>query len=274
MYVPMKGILTEALSGHYAVPALMSWDESSFRALCEVGMEEKSPIISITPRSYIKDPRVFGLLMGEIANEYPIPIASCMDHTGTYEEAVTAIANGFTSVMVDRSKLPLEENIRQVKELVKMAHAAGMTVEAELGHVGLGVGPDSSDAFTRPQEASRFVLETGVDCLAVAVGTAHGVYKGTPKIQFDLIDRISHEVQIPLVLHGGSGSGDDNLKKCSGMAICKINIANDLFRAAYQEASQADMSGNNVYYLYDVMTKGYKRCAKHYIELLGAAGKA
>jgi len=270
----MKPILEKALKEGYAVPALMTWDESSFRAACEVGMELHSPIITITPRSYIPDPRVYGLLMTEIANEYPIPIASCMDHTAKYEDAITAIQNGFTSIMVDRSMLPIEENIAQVKEIVKIAHTVGITVEAELGHVGVGIEHNSADAFTVPSDALRFVKETDVDCLAVAVGTAHGVYKGVPKLHFDLIDKISNQVKIPLVLHGGSGTGDENLHKASQTAICKINIANDLFRASYDAAHNSDMTGNNVYYLYNVMTNGYKQCAKHYIELLGASGKA
>lgn len=274
MYIPMKDILNKALKGGYAIPACMTWDESSFRALCEVGMEMHAPVISITPRGYIQDPRVFGFLMNEIANEYSIPIASCLDHSGSYEDAMTGIRNGFSSIMVDRSTLPFEENVSQVKEIVKVAHSVGITVEAELGHVGLGISPSSEDRFTVPEEACEFVKQTGVDCLAVSVGTAHGVYKGTPSLHFDLIDKIHKFIDIPLVLHGGSGTGDDNLSKVSKTAICKINVANDLFRAAYNTAIKADMSGNNVYELYNVMTHGYKDAIKHYMDITGCKDKA
>ena len=274
MYVPMKIILDTAKKGGYAVPAFMTWDETSFRAACEAGKEMHSPIISITPRAYFSDPQLFGLIMHEIAMEYDIPIASCLDHGGTYQDAITAIRAGFTSIMVDRSTLPFTENVAQVKEIVRIAHAVGVSVEAELGHVGLGSKPDSRDRFTVPDEAKRFVEETGVDCLAVSVGTAHGVYKGIPTLKFDLIDEIAKVVDIPLVLHGGSGTGDENLSKISKTAICKINIANDLMRAAYNEAINTNMTGNNVYELFNVLMSGYKKCAKHYIEVLGSKDKA
>lgn len=273
MYVPMKSILDKALKDGYAVPAFMTWDETSFRALCEVGSKMNSPIISITPYSYIPDPYLFGLNMKAIAMDYDIPIASCLDHSGTYKEALVGIKNGFTSIMVDRSTLELNDNIEQVEEITKIAHSLGISVEAELGHVGMG-DISSKDRLTVPTEAKIFVEKTGVDCLAVAVGTVHGVYKGEPILQYSLIDEISKKIDIPLVLHGGSGLSAEHLKKLAKTAICKVNIANDLLRSSYEACLNADMSGNNIYNFNQIMIGAYKECVERYIKILGSKGKA
>ena len=138
-----------------------------------------------------------------------------LDHGKSYEDIMLGINSGFTSIMVDRSSLSYEDNIAQTKETVKMCRPLNISVEAELGHVGQGedYSSDGSDHFTKPEEAKKFVEETGIDCLAVAIGTAHGRYHGTPHIDFDLLKQITNVVDIPLVLHGGSGTGDENLRK-------------------------------------------------------------
>ena len=156
-----------------------------------------------------------------MADKANVPVAINLDHGATYEDAIDAIAAGFTSIMVDRSSLPYEENVAQVKELVKVAHATGVSVEAELGHVGQGdnYAVDGKQALTDPAEAKKYIEETGIDMLAVAVGTAHGEYIGTPHIDFDRLAAIKEAVgqDFPLVLHGGSGSGDENLAKACTM---------------------------------------------------------
>ena len=135
--------------------------------------------------------------------------------------------------MIDRSTLLYEENVREVKEIVKVAHAVGVSVEAELGHVGQGDEyEETRDAgLTKLEEAQSYVEETGIDCLAVAVGTSHGVYKGTPHLEFELLSTLSKEIKIPLVLHGGSGTGDDNLAKAVKTGIQKVNLNTDLSEA-------------------------------------------
>ena len=132
--------------------------------------------------------------------------------------------------------------------MVKICHAVGVSVESELGHVGSGdnYAVDGVSNFTEPDQALRFVQETGVDALAVAIGTAHGAYKGVPKLHFDLLEQIRDTVDIPLVLHGGSGSGDENLAKACKLGICKVNVANDIMRGAYK-AVEGKMEGNGVY---------------------------
>ena len=159
-----------------------------------------------------------------------------MDHGQDEEIIKQAIELGFTSVMIDASQDEIETNIRRSKAITEYAHERGVVVEAEIGHVGTGNSYEFKETtdtiYTEVEEAARFAKETGVDSLAVSIGTAHGQYKGTPKISFERLEEIKNEVSIPLVLHGGSSSGDENLHKCAVSGINKINIFTDFITAA------------------------------------------
>ena len=172
-----------------------------------------------------------------------------------------------TSVMVDRSMLPYEENVKEVSEIVKIAHAIGISVEAELGHVGSGAqyDIDGKTSLTIPEEAVRYVEETNVDALAVAIGTAHGPYNGVPEIRFDLLKEIAEKVNIPLVLHGGSGSGFDNIKKACSMGINKVNINTDLQKGAFDELRETIETNRKSFYFVDI-SNGYKKVLRKYME--------
>ena len=174
--------------------------------------------------------------------------------------------------MVDRSSAPYEENIRDTAELVKIAHAVGVSVEAELGHVGDGVhyAQDREQGLTDPAKAREYADRTGIDCLAVAIGTAHGAYSGEPHLDFERLKAIGREVDIPLVLHGGSGSGNDNLVKAIQCGITKINIATDLFVAGVAAGAQEGPP----YMIYHRIREGYKQRLKGYMELFGQSGRA
>lgn len=181
--------------------------------------------------------------------------------------------------MVDRSELPFEENVAQVKELVKVAHAVGVSVEAELGHVGNANNyeMDRDAALTEPALAKKFIDETGVDCLAVAIGTAHGAYnKGqTPYLDYERLEQIKKETgNFPLVLHGGSGTGDEGLSKVSKMGINKVNIGCELFASAIEAIKTADTDGNGAYGFANIIEEGYGSRVKHFIEVLGSKEKA
>ena len=187
-----------------------------------------------------------------------------LDHGGPFEEVMLAIRNGFSSVMIDRSTLPYEENVREVKEVVKIAHAVGVSVEAELGHVGFGFEYEETrdSGLTKKEEALSYIAETGIDCLAVAVGTSHGVYKGTPHLEFDLLADLHRSIEIPLVLHGGSGTGDDNLKRAVETGIQK-------------DAALGEFGNKNAN-LYDAIvegTAGWKATLAHYVQLFGGANR-
>ena len=187
------------------------------------------------------------------------------------------INSGFTSIMVDRSSLSYEDNIAQTKETVKMCRPLNISVEAELGHVGQGedYSSDGSDYFTKPEEAKKFVEETGIDCLAVAIGTAHGRYHGTPHIDFDLLKQITDVVDIPLVLHGGSGTGDENLRKAVKNGIQKVNLATELVVAGKEELETFIQDKNfDKWQLIPSFIKGYSDRLEHYVKLFDQENRA
>ncbi|MBQ9592931.1 MAG: class II fructose-bisphosphate aldolase, partial [Lachnospiraceae bacterium] len=204
-------------------------------------------------------------------------VAINQDHGATFEQAIWAIRAGMTSIMVDRSTLPYEENVRETKLAVKLAHSIGLSVEAELGHVGQGNNyeHDGKNALTEPEEAVRFIEETGVDCLAVAIGTAHGAYVGTPHLDFERLVAIKKATNnFPLVLHGGSGTGDENLAKACRLGINKVNISNDLVKQASIDVQAADLTGNHAYDIWKILKGGYKKALIAKIKLFGSEGKA
>ncbi len=276
MYISMIELMKKAREGHYCVPAIAVENEHSVRAAIQAAEEKNSPLIMIALYKVNPDIRYFGRIVEDLAIRAKVPVAMCQDHGGTYAEAMWAVRAGFTDVMVDRSTLPFEENIAQVSEIVKVAHAVGMGVEAELGHVGMAnqYETDGTGGFTVPEEAIEFVERTGVDALAVAIGTAHGVYSGVPKLQFDLLAELREKVPVPLVLHGGSGTGDENLKKACQMGICKLNISNDLKRGAIANLNEKCKDGMGAYAMYPLLYEGYKNVAANYMTLCGSKGKA
>ena len=276
MYISMIELMKKAREGHYCVPAIAVENEHSVRAAIQAAEEKKSPLIMIALYKVNPDIHYFGRIVEDLAIRAKVPVAMCQDHGGTYAEAMWAIRAGFTDVMVDRSTLPFEENIAQVSEIVKVAHAVGVGVEAELGHVGMAnqYETDGTGGFTVPEEAIEFVERTGVDALAVAIGTAHGVYSGVPKLQFDLLAELREKVPVPLVLHGGSGTGDENLKKACQMGICKLNISNDLKRGAIANLNEKCKDGMGAYAMYPLLYEGYENVAAHYMTLCGSEGKA
>ena len=276
MLISMIELMKKAREGHYCVPAIAVENEHSVRAAIKAAEEKRSPLIMISLFKVNPDICYFGRIVTDLAIRAGVPVAMCQDHGGTYEEAIWAIRAGFTDVMADRSTLPFEENIAQVSEIVRIAHAVGVGVEAELGHVGIATNyeVDGTSGFTVPAEAVEYVERTGVDALAVAIGTAHGVYKGVPKLQFELLRELREKVPVPLVLHGGSGTGEENLKRACRMGICKLKISNDLKRGAIGNLNENCKDGMGAYAMYPLLFEGYKNVAAGYMDLCGSAGKA
>ena len=275
MLVTMNELLKRAKQEGYAVPACNIDNEHNLRAAIEAAEETDTGIIMNTTPVANPDLVTFGHLAVELARRSRVNIALNLDHGKSFADCLLGIRAGYTSIMIDRSLLPFEENVKQVKEMVRICHALGISVEAELGHVGVGeqYHTDGHQAFTRVEEAVEYVKQTGVDALAVAIGTAHGVYKGTPNIHFDLLHELKEALDIPLVLHGGSGTGDENLARCAREGINKVNLSNDLKRSAIENLIKEDLSGNAVYQLYPLLAEGFKNKIKHYIRLLGCEGK-
>ena len=276
MLVTMREILDRANRESYAVVAPNVFSEMDARTCLEVAEEEQSPIILDVAMTQTADIRFHGSYLTRLANETSVPVAINLDHGGCFEHAIMAIQSGFTSIMVDRSSLPYEENVAQVSELCKIAHAAGLSVESELGHVAFG-NEDievTSDMLTDPAQAEDYIRRTGIDCLAVAIGTAHGAYVGTPHLDFERLTAIKERIQFPLVLHGGSGTGDENIAKACRLGINKVNVCNELLAAMNKRVKEADLSGDNAYNFWAVCLGGMRDRIRELIHICGSNGKA
>lgn len=278
MLVTMKEILDKANEENYAVPAPVVQTELNARTAIKCAEEMNSPIILLVPLIFDYDVDLFGRYLKALAEASTAPVAINQDHGADFESAVACIRAGFSSIMIDRSELPFEENVAQVRELTKVAHAAGVSVEAELGHVGNANNyEEDRAALTEPELAKRFIEETGIDCLAVAIGTAHGAYdKGqVPYLDYDRLEEIKKVTDhFPLVLHGGSGTGDEGLGKVAKMGINKVNIGCELFASAIEAIENADTSGSGAYGFANIIEEGYGTRLKHFITVLGSEGKA
>lgn len=255
--VTLKEILSESVEGNYAVGAFNFLDDNFMEAIISAAEQENKPVILQIPPFFaeVNDMSFYWPKMLDRARRATTPICLHLDHGPDFETCMKAIHGGASSVMFDGSTLPIEENIRITKEVVKVAHACGVSVEGEIGHVGspegeLQAAVVDESTYTKPEDAVRFVKETGVDALAVAVGTVHGVYKGDPKIATELLDEIKRQVDVPLVLHGGSGLPDEQFKAAVKHGINKVNFFTGMSLAATQAIEKRlDETNGNVHYI-------------------------
>lgn len=252
--VNTKQMLLDAQKNHYAIGAFNVENMEMMQAVIAAAEAEKLPVILQTTPSTLKyaDTAVFAAMAEAMAQKATVPVAMHLDHGSSFQLCEKAAKDGYTSLMIDGSKLPLEENIELAKKVVELAKsfAYAPTVEAELGKLGgkeddLEV-KDGEDMCTDPGEAILFVEKSGVDSLAVAIGTAHGFYKGTPKLEFERLAAIRDAVSVPLVLHGSSGVPDEDVKKAITLGVCKVNFATEL-RVAYTEAARKVIADESVY---------------------------
>lgn len=241
MLVTSKELFNLAEEGKFAIPATNFIDLDSARTYVDTAEELKLPLILAFAQQHeefisLEEAALIGKYLAEKSS---MPVVLHLDHGQDFDFIKRAISLGFSSVMIDASKDTLEENIRKTKEVVEYAHQHGVVVEAEIGHVGSNQSyedkNETDSIYTEVADAKYFAEQTGVDSLAVSIGTAHGLYKGTPKLNFERLFDIYQAVDIPLVLHGGSSSGDANLTKCVDNGIRKINIFTDFLNAAYLE---------------------------------------
>ncbi|NLY20687.1 MAG: class II fructose-1,6-bisphosphate aldolase [Tissierellia bacterium] len=234
MLVNSYEILKHAQDNKYGVGAFNVNNMEIAQAVINAAEALNAPVILQVTQGAIKYAGIeyISSIAQLAANKASVPVALHLDHGTDFEIIMECLRNGFTSVMIDGSKFPLEENIEKTKKVVEIAHAMGVSVEGELGKIAGTedqVHVEAKDAaYTDPQEAKRFYEETNVDALAIAVGTAHGVYKGEPKIDYDRISEIRAVVDCPLVLHGSSGVPYEALTKAVSLGICKINIDTDI----------------------------------------------
>jgi len=230
--VTMNDMLADAEERGYAVGAFNVNDLAGIQAVAQAEEEERSPVI-IQMYSIGLLGIHYVVAMAEVAAQsVTVPVALHLDHGRDLETVETCVRGGFSSIMIDGSKLPLAENIEITRKAVDMAHAAGMSAEAELGKIGSGSqelsADDRKNSLTDPQEAVEFVEKTGVDALAVAIGSAHGLYKFKPDLDFDLLKELRSLVDARLVLHGGSDLPRDQIRRAIELGITKVNVATDL----------------------------------------------
>lgn len=276
MLVSMDSILKNAREGGYGIAAPNVFNADTVLASFQVADELKAPLL--IDCAYIFDLEFLAKATRFFSRRFPnVTAALNVDHCKTFDVAVRALRAGFTSIMVDGSQLPFEENIRLTTEVVKMAHAAGVSVEAELGHVGMGIdyNVDRDAWLTDVDEAVEFVKRTSVDSLAVAIGTVHGRYIGTPKLDFERLIRLRSNVPATLVVHGGSSTGDENLKKLVNLGITKINIDTDLRSsgARYVKEYLIEKEHPDLLYIDKAGIEGYKNMLKHYMILLNMTNR-
>ena len=282
MLTTSKEILLKAQAGGYAVGAFNVENMEMVQAVAEAAEELQSPVIMQTTPSTVKYAGLDYYLANvkTAAERASVPIVMHLDHGNSFELAMQALRTGYTSIMIDGSHESFEDNINVSRAVADACHPSKVSVEAELGKVGgkeddLDGGTDNP--YTDPGEAKEFVERTGVDSLAVGIGTAHGIYKGEPKLQFDILSRIRDAVDVPLVLHGTSGVPDEAVKECIKRGICKVNYATDLRIAFSKGVNQIFAADANTIDPKKYSGAGREKVKKYVmskIKVCGSAGKA
>ncbi|GBG57796.1 fructose-bisphosphate aldolase [Sporomusaceae bacterium FL31] len=233
MMTNLATLLSDAQKGKYAVGSFNVYNYETIRGVIDAGKDLRYPTIVAFGANYLSNMELdeVAVLVDTMAAKADIPVVLHLDHCKSFETIIKAIKAGFTSVMYDGSSLPFAENMLKTSEIVAIAHAANVSVEAELGALAGGEFSNEEAAeeiYTNPDQAAQFVETTKVDALAVSIGTVHGMYKGTPRIDIGVLKRIAALVDIPLVLHGGSGTPEAIVKECIRHGIAKINVNTEI----------------------------------------------
>ena len=283
MLMNMKDLLAVANGHKFAVPAFNISDYSMMNGIFEASEEKQAPvIIAIHPDELKHTGTEIVKAIIEKAHKATVPVCIHLDHGATFEQVMLAIQSGFTSVMIDGSSLSFEDNIAVCKKVAEAAHAVNVSVEGELGTIGSTDAQAEAGAntiiYTDPDAAVKFVEATGVDTLAIAIGTSHGIYpKGMkPELKLDLLKVIKSKVSIPLVLHGGSNNPDAEIGQSVTLGVNKINISSDIKVAYYEKMREVlkDESLREPNVIQPACIAAMKETAYHKIELFQADGKA
>ena len=288
MLVSMKEMLEDARKKHYAIPAFDVSNYEMMKAVLEACEEERSPalLMGLGVDLVGKGLPLMTSMVSEASKYFDIPVCFHLDHATDFDSIKAAVEAGFSSVMFDGSVLPFDENASKTLEVVKFAHSNGVTVEAELGHVGNAMvgneadsvqNEDPEDTLTLPEEVVKFVDITDVDALAIAIGTAHGVYKKTPTLRIDRLDEITAVCDRPLVLHGGSGTPDDQMQNAIKHGITKINIYSDVVGAMNNALKNKLNSIENPstwpVFVFEDARKQMKEVVKNKLRTFGSSGR-
>ena len=277
-FVTTTEMLKEAQRDSYAVGAFNAENMEMVQAIIAAAEAEHAPVMIQTTPGTLKyaGPQCFAGLVSRLAKNSSVPVALHLDHGNSYELAEECAREGYTSLMIDGSRLPFDENAALTKRVVGMA--SGLPVEAELGTVGgKEDGMEAKPAYTDPDEAEAFVQLTGITSFAVAIGTAHGVYKGEPKLDLERLTAVRAKVDVPLVLHGTSGVPAEQVRECIRRGICKVNYATDLRIAFTDGVKKAIAAQPDAYDPKKYLAEGRKAVqarVQELIRLLGSSGRA
>lgn len=278
MLVNLNDVLQKAREEKYAVGLFNTIDTDMLQGAIEAAEQLRSPIIIGTAEILLPygELRLIAPSVISAAERASVPVVVHYDHGLTFERCMEALSLGFTSVMFDASSVPFDANAEQTREIVKIAHAFGASVEGEIGHVGEAAAGDelATDAYTTVDEAVSYAAKTGVDALAVAIGTAHGVYKSKPELNLDRLKALRGALGTPLVLHGGSGLSEQNFKNAISNGISKINIFTDLCLAGCDAMKRETEKGSGYLDIRAARVDKFRATVAEKIKLFGSAGKA
>ena len=276
--VNLKSILEKAETEKYAVGSFDVINTEMLQGVIAAAEETRAPVILAFAQSFEETVALENLapVMVSMARKATVPVVVHLDHAVTFEYISRAVSYGFTSVMIDASVVPFADNVAATKKVIELCRETGVSVEAELGHVSGGEAEDTDEDYfyTDVSEASLFVKETGVDALAVAIGTIHGVYKKKPVLSLQRLNEIKKHTQIPIVLHGGSGLSDDDFRATISGGVSKINIFTDLTLAAMESIRRDVNKGLPYMSLSFNITQAVKEETIKKIKLFGSDGKA
>jgi tagatose 1,6-diphosphate aldolase GatY/KbaY len=278
----MHQLLLPAYESRYAVPSFCAWNAEVAETILQVASDMRAPVILMSgPGEFaLNSPDTLGRVCRTIASKYSVPAVLHLDHGDSPAMVELCLAAGYTSVMLDYSTRPFDENVAGMKEVVALARPHGVTVEGEIGSVGkvddTTMEGGERSTLTDPAQAARFVEMTGIDALAVSIGNAHGIYTKLPVFDFDRLEQIRKAVGIPLVLHGGSGTQPEYIRRAVALGMAKINVASELCKA-FRDTYAEQHSGGKTGWLPTMLGAAKPAMAKvieRWINLSGAAGKA
>jgi ketose-bisphosphate aldolase len=278
MLASLSEMLKSAQAGRYAVPNFDIWNSEMLLGVMNAVNKTKSPVILAFGTGFMNNIDIvyYAPMMLEFARQSDMPVAVHWDHGRNMGIIQNALKCGFNSIMIDASANPFDENVRLSKEVVDYCHIRGIPVEAELGHIGPETDYEDLLArysYTDPDEAKLFSSLTGADCLAVAIGNAHGTYTAKPQINFAIFEKIKAKVDIPLVLHGASGISDADVRRSIDIGVTKVNIHTELCQAAMIAINAYREKGNSYLAMQQIVTTAVEKRATEKIELFGSAGK-
>jgi len=284
--MPLVGtgqMLREARQQGYAVPGFCVWNAETIHTVLRIAAELNAPVILMSsPGEFpLLPPAILGRIARAEAAPLSIPVAIHLDHGNSLAMVAECLEAGFTSVMLDASDRPFAENVRLTSRAVKMARQAGADTEGEIGAVGraddISIEGPHTGTLTDPEQAAQFVTETGIDAVAISIGNAHGIYAERPNLDFHRLSQISKLVEVPLVLHGGSGTPEQDIRRAISLGIAKVNVASALGRAFGSDLAARLVDPDDTLWLPLQMVKALEAVAavvRRWLELTGAAGQA